>query len=267
VAVFDREHYFRDLLAKQVGGRIEVVLPFGRADVMTDTMVWEVEPASRYPAGVRQALHYGGQTGLTAALATYGPNKLVTKVFDHLAKLPAPGVELWWLLERRFIPVKSADEAQTLAGASAYGHAHRWPSMSDSLPCEVTWQEGEAMHSCDAEPFVWEPIRLCQEHYEEAQPWGAPIPGPVGEHPFRDDRNLPARTAACELKTADDLAVTLERLAWPHLSPCDRDLLGAYLIEVRSVLWHTAVHQPDYAKAWGDDDQFEDDEPAPYLVP
>lgn len=72
MAVFDREHYFRDLLARQVGGKTEVTLPFGRADVMTDTMVWEVEPASRYPAGVRQALQYGSQTGLAAALATSG---------------------------------------------------------------------------------------------------------------------------------------------------------------------------------------------------
>lgn len=68
MSVFDRESYFRDLLAKQVGGRIEVTLPFGRADVMTDTMVWEVEPATRYPAGVRQALHYGAMTGLPAAI-------------------------------------------------------------------------------------------------------------------------------------------------------------------------------------------------------
>jgi hypothetical protein len=265
VGVFDREHYFRDLLAKQVGGRTEVALPFGRADVMTDTTVWEVEPASRYPAGVRQAFQYAAQTGLTAALATYGPSKLVTKVFDHLAKLPAPGVELWWLHERRFVPVKSADEAQTLAGCSAYGYVNRWPGKADSLPCEVTWHEGEVMHSCDAEPCIWEPIRLCQEHFEEAQPYEARIPGPMDKHPCRDDLNLPVRTAACELKTADDLAVTLARLAWPHLDPDDRDLLGAYLIEVRSVLWNAAAWRHDYAKAWGD---FEPDEyePAFYLT-
>lgn len=258
MGVFDREHYFRDLLAKQVNGRTEVVLPFGRADVMTDTMVWEVEPASRYPAGVRQALQYGSQTGLTAAIATYGPSKLVTKVFDHLAKLPAPGVELWWLHERRFVPVKNADEAWTLAKCSAYGYVNRWPGSSAVLPCEVTWQEGETMHSCDAEPCVWEPVRLCQEHYEQAQPYGAPIPGPVGRNPYRDDERLPARTAAQELKTADDLANTLERLAWPHLGTDGRDLIGAYLIEVRSVLWNAAVWRSDYAEAWGDHDGFQD---------
>lgn len=265
MAVFDREHYFRDLLARQVGGRTEVQLAFGRADVMTDTMVWEVEPATRYPAGVRQALHYGAMAGLPAGIATYGHRNLVTKVFDHLAKLPAPGVELWWLHERRFVPVRSADEAWTLAKASAYGYAKRWPDASDLLPCEVTWQDGETMHSCDAEPIVWEPIRICQEHFDETQPSGPPIPGPVAEHPFRN-RDLPTRTAACELKTADDLAMTLERLAWPHLSPEDRDLLGAYLIEVRSVLWHAAIREADYAKAWGDEDP---DEGAvvPYLIP
>jgi hypothetical protein len=170
-------------------------------------------------------------------------------------------VELWWLYERRFVPVKNADEAQKIA---KYGHMCRWPGISDSLPCEVTWQEGETMHSCETEPYVWEPIRMCEAHYEQAQPSEAPIPGPVGKHPFRDDQNLPARTAACELKTADDLALTLERLAWPHLSPDDRDLLGAYLVEVRSVLWHSAIREPDYVKAWGDED--DESAPAPYAT-
>lgn len=263
MAVFDREHYFRDLLARQVGGRTEVPLAFGRADVMTDTMVWEVEPASRYPAGVRQALHYGAMTGLPAAIATYGPNKLVTKVFDRLAQLPAPGVELWWLFERQFVPVRSAAEAQKIA---KQGHMPQLPGVTDSLTCEVAWQEGETMQVCEAEPIVWEPIRMCEEHHGQAQPCGAPIPGPVDRHPYRDAHNLPARTAACELKTADDLVLTLQRLAWPHLSPDDRDLLGAYLIEVRSVLWHTAIREADYAKAWGDEDAAED-EVAPYLTP
>lgn len=261
MAVFDREHYFRDLLAKQVGGRTEVTLPFGRADVMTDAMVWEVEPASRYPAGVRQALQYGFQTGLPAAIATYGPRELVTKVFGHLAKLPAPGVELWWLCERRFIPIRSAREAE--AAARNTPAQHRWaetpPALSSSLPCEVTWQEGEVTHSCESEPVVWVPVRLCREHRLQLFPEGPPIPYPLEPLVDCDDDNRERWTGSRDLKTAEDLTFALERLAWPHLNPDDRALIAVYLIEVRSAIWHSALDKPDYAKVWGDDFGAEDD--------
>jgi len=219
VSTFDPEYYYRDLLAEQVGGRTEVTLPFGRADVMTDTMVWEVEPATRYPAGVRQALHYGAQTGLPAAIATYGPAKLVTKVFAHLAKLPAPGVELWWLYEREFVPVKSAEEADAIA---------RSPQYFD----------------------------------------GPPIPEPIGQDNCRDlqAHECPGfkPTAARDLKMTDELALTLQRLAWPHLDPGSRDIIAAYLIEIRAAIWFAAIRQPDYAKTWGDNEYAEPDfDPAP----
>lgn len=210
MAVFDREHHYRDLLAKQVGGRTEVTLPFGRADVMTDTMVWEVEPAARYPEGVRQAIQYAVQTGLPAALAAYGPTGLVTKVFDHLAKLPAPGVELWWLHAGVFMPVKSTEEAEILAAEPpSYLEGSAAPERVGGDPCR-----NRPAHVCT----VYKP------------------------------------TAARDLKMADDLALTLERLAWPHVDPSSRDVIAAYLREVRSVIWHEAAGQPDYAKVWNDPD-------------
>lgn len=263
MAVFDREHYFRDLLAGQVGGRIEVTLPFGRADVMTDTMVWEVEPASRYPAGVRQALQYGVQAGLPAAIATYGPRELAVKVYKHLAKLPAPGVELWWLHERRFVPIKSLEEAE--AAAKSTPGRYRWPGappvLASTLPCEVTWQDGEVTHSCDSEPVVWEPVRLCREHRLRLFPEGPPIPGPVDSSDCQDstrDSWMPAR----DLKMADDLCLTLERIAWAHMEPDSRALLAAYLIEVRSLIANAALDHPGGAKllGWGGLDDEEDED-------
>lgn len=252
MSVFDREHYFRDLLAKQVGGRTEVILPFGRADVMTDTMVWEVEPASRYPAGVRQALQYASQTGLTAALASYGPNALVTKVFDHLAKLPAPGVELWWLYERRFVLVKNAAEAQAITEQAETGAYS--PDLPD-LTCEVLEHDDTAegaVRSCDGCPVKWRPVRLCQSHLDELHGGEPPIPFPLPADQHRDEPDLWSATQ--DLKMADQLTGTLERLAWPHLDPDGRDMITAYLVEIRSALWFSAVRQPDYAEVFDDPD-------------
>ena len=97
------ESYYRDLLALQVGGKTEVTLPFGRADVMTDTTVWEVEPASRWTDGVAQALQYAAQVQQRGAVALYGNGVLRDKVRAKLASLPEPGLELWWLEEGRFV--------------------------------------------------------------------------------------------------------------------------------------------------------------------
>lgn len=256
MGVFDREHYFRDLLAKQVGGRTEVTLPFGRVDVMTDTMVWEVEPASRYPAGVRQALQYAGQTGLAGALATYGPGELVAKVFDHLARLPAPGVELWWLHERRFTPVRSAEEARAIGTWATGG------GMSAGLPrltCEVIWQDeaGGATSSCDEGPEIWVPVRLCGKHREDVLRHDPPIPTPVSHVADRDEPSRSHWTPGYDLKAAYDLTGTIERLAWAHLDPDSRDLISVYLTEVRAILWHGAVQQPGGLKAFGEDDEDE----------
>lgn len=255
MGVFDREHYYRDLLAKQVGGRTEVTLPFGRADVMTDTMVWEVEPASRYPAGVRQALQYASQTGLTAALATYGPGALVTKVFDHLAKLPAPGVELWWLYDRQFVPVKSAEEADAIAARAAGEHSL---AMPPKVTCEVIEQDDDVVRSCDERPVAYGPIRLCQKHLDRILHMQPPMPPPEFTP---DDYPGPAEfTAGRFLKLAEEMVLAAEDIAWRHLNPDDRTLLTAYLTEVRSLLWHSGMNEPDGPKLFGVDfEEFEED--------
>lgn len=50
------ESWYRDLLAVQVSGQAEAPLPFGSADVMTATTVYEVEPVIHWRDGVRQVL-------------------------------------------------------------------------------------------------------------------------------------------------------------------------------------------------------------------
>ncbi len=66
------EHRLRDKLAAQLGGITEAVLPYGRADVLTTTAVFEVETAKKWRDGVRQALAYSAQIGLPPAIALFG---------------------------------------------------------------------------------------------------------------------------------------------------------------------------------------------------
>lgn len=268
MGVFNRESHYRDLLAKQVGGRTEVRLPFGRADVMTDTTVWEVEPASHYPAGVRQALQYAIQSGLRGALAAYGQPAKAEKVFAHLAKLPGPGVDLWWFHDTRFVPVQTAEQARAI---STFAETGRWSPEMPQQRCEVIWQDDdEVTHECDERPATWKPMRLCQEHRDQALSGGAPIPVAPQSCCREEPNQCPSHpfTAAQDLKSADELTGAIQRLAWPHLDPDSRDLISSYIIEVRSILWHGALSEPDYPKVWRDDDVVieGDDEPETILT-
>jgi hypothetical protein len=109
------ESHYRDMLAKQVGGRTEVTLPFGRADVMTDTTVYEVEPIIRWRIGASQALRYSAQVVQQGALAVYGQPELLAKVYSGLQSLPWPGLELWWLDEDEFVLIESYEQAGLFA--------------------------------------------------------------------------------------------------------------------------------------------------------
>jgi hypothetical protein len=105
------ESHYRDLLAKQVAGETEVRLPFGRCDVLTGTTVYEVEPIARWRVGAAQALQYGGQVEQRAALALYGRAEALPDVWLELSRLPAPGLELWWFADCKFVVVSSYEEA------------------------------------------------------------------------------------------------------------------------------------------------------------
>lgn len=68
----------RDHFARQMDGRTEMGVAFGRVDVMMDSEVpnfryaVEVEPYSSYANGVRQALAYAQMTESAPAVAVYG---------------------------------------------------------------------------------------------------------------------------------------------------------------------------------------------------
>lgn len=80
-------------LARHVHGVPEVTLPCGRADVATDTDVFEVEPTRSWTAGARQAFSYAGMTGLAPNLALFGPAdylRIYLRIRDRM-----PGLILW----------------------------------------------------------------------------------------------------------------------------------------------------------------------------
>jgi hypothetical protein len=91
------EHELRDRLARQLRGITEAVLPYGRADVLTKSAVFEVETYRGWRNGARQVLAYSSQCGLPPALALFGRIhrddlvKLYVKLRDG-----RPPVQLWW---------------------------------------------------------------------------------------------------------------------------------------------------------------------------
>lgn len=64
------EAYYRDLLAIEVGGKVEQQMGDGtRCDIITDTHAIEVDWASKWKEGIGQALWYGFQSNRPAKLA------------------------------------------------------------------------------------------------------------------------------------------------------------------------------------------------------
>lgn len=92
------EHMLRDELAETVRGMTEAALPYGRADVLSEQAVFEVESYAKWRNGMRQVLAYGMQTGLRPSLALFGKahgkddvGRLYKKLRDG-----TPRVDLWW---------------------------------------------------------------------------------------------------------------------------------------------------------------------------
>jgi hypothetical protein len=96
-AVTLTEHHLRDALARQLGGITEACLPYGRADVMTPTAVFEVEPYRSWRNGIRQALGYSAQCGLPPGVALFGKvhHEALLKLYLRLRD-GRPPIALWW---------------------------------------------------------------------------------------------------------------------------------------------------------------------------
>lgn len=96
------EHQLRDDLARHLDGCTEARLPYGRADVATETHVIEVEPLKSWRHGIRQALAYAAQCELAPGLALFGAASaddvlaMHLRLRDESRSHGGPHLALWW---------------------------------------------------------------------------------------------------------------------------------------------------------------------------
>lgn len=114
-AVVLTEHHLRDELARQLHGATEATLPYGRADVLTESTVFEVEPAKAWRHAVRQVLAYAAQSGKRPAIALFGAadRSDVTRLYLTLRD-GTPPIELWWYAGSRWIHVASRRQCTSM---------------------------------------------------------------------------------------------------------------------------------------------------------
>jgi len=84
-----KESIWRDLLASNLYGRVEIKLPSGRADVVTSNEVYELDRPTKWKEGMGQVLAYAQDLQLKPVLAimsySRGPEGLINrsrKMFD-----------------------------------------------------------------------------------------------------------------------------------------------------------------------------------------
>lgn len=118
------EHVLRDQLARALGGIVEVVLPYGRADVADERYVIEVEPAKQWRHGVMQVLAYSAQCDRLPGLALFGsatPDE-VLRVYLRLRD-GTPSIALWW---------HTGWDWKRIGGRSACRTMQEWPILDGS---------------------------------------------------------------------------------------------------------------------------------------
>lgn len=81
------ERDFLVKIQKLIGGEMEVTVPGGRADLLLDKVVFEVERANRWKHAVGQALWYGLQTERRPGIILIGQNESDYRYLDQLQLL------------------------------------------------------------------------------------------------------------------------------------------------------------------------------------
>ena len=117
-----KESLWRDALATAWTGKTEVVIEYGRIDVLTETSAVELDWPRKWHEGFGQALHYADVTGKQGVLAlisdAQGPGNLTTsslKRFNHVERTcNKHGIRLLVLFPTPPQPLKVADASKTL---------------------------------------------------------------------------------------------------------------------------------------------------------
>lgn len=113
-------------------GKLEVTVLTGRVDIVTDTLVIEVEKVSKYQEGIEQALKYKKATGKQPVLAVYidgekGGYELLQQA-DKLCK--EKGVT--FLLVNSYVSVNDLIDLISKAGVGSVAESEPQPNFADS---------------------------------------------------------------------------------------------------------------------------------------
>lgn len=122
------EHALSDDLAHDLQALIEVRLPFGRADIATESLVFETEALATWRHGVRQVLAYHAQTGLAPCLALFGEAHRVEvlKMFLRLQSA-TPSIQLWWRSRHVWCHLQTKRDCRKMYAPEIYEHVPSEP--------------------------------------------------------------------------------------------------------------------------------------------
>lgn len=102
VSVDAHESQWTTALAKAIGGKTEVGVEFGRADVLTESYAIEVDFLPKWKEGIGQALHYGDITHLVPVLALIAKDPPDEKLMKHIESLcTSKGVKVVLLVPQK----------------------------------------------------------------------------------------------------------------------------------------------------------------------
>lgn len=133
----DGEASYIKALAESVDGLVEVRLPVGQADVATNETVFEVEPASQWRTGVRQAYGYAGMSGLAPAVALFG--KADYRSIAAQIERTMPGLALWVWADDQWWNHDQDDVARRRWWESVEGRRSPMARYLDSVLKDVDW--------------------------------------------------------------------------------------------------------------------------------
>lgn len=135
-------------------------MPAGRADVLSASHAYEVEPVTSWRKGAQQAYAYGAMSGLTSTLAVFGHSDNLADYLPIIEAVMADmvGLELWIYdhSAERWLPC----DAETVARIRTSSQAHADMGELTALTAEIIEiRDLIAAEKAEAEQLVIELLR------------------------------------------------------------------------------------------------------------